>query len=615
MKTKIKIANKIELPLDAVTQTFAEIGRKGAGKTYLASMIAEQMLDVQAQVIVIDPIGNWWGLRVDKNGKSKGKDIFIIGGSHGDVSLSSDAGKEIAKFLVETNISVVLDISEFRKNERKKFVTDFAEEFFHLKKSKPSPVHIFLEESQKFCPQQVQKDEARMLGAWEDIVRLGRNYGIGCSLISQRPQSINKEVLSQVECLFVLQVTGLHERKALEGWVQEAGADRKLVGHLPSLARGEGFVWSPSWLKVFEKVKFSTKTTFDTSATPELGKATRTAKISKMNIDKLRKQMDTVIGEAKQEFNDLKDCKKEINRLNAELKKTKNTLPVDEKQIQHIQEDAEKLLGREHAKTIKTNEIHYVETLNERERNFRKIVSDNKTIVQKLTEKINAIAKLAGADMRIPNIVLEIPKLEKYKSPTPTKQEPKTIQRYIQPAQTPQLPESTPEYSDDSNGEEDSKPVNIGATRMLQQLANHNPRPLTKYQIATLAKLSFKSGTFGQYLGQLRRRNWITQSGNKYSITEGGLEQIEHIQNLPTDSQEAVQYWGSKFNAGASRMLTVIAQVHPNSVTKEEIAEQTGMTGTSGTFGQYIGQIKRNELITIEGKEITATPLLFLEDE
>ena len=335
----IKIAKELELPLDAITQTFAQIGRKGAGKTYLASMIAEQMLDAQAQVIVIDPIGNWWGLRVDGDGKKKGKDIFIIGGTHGDVPLASEGGKEIAKLLVEKNISVVLDISEFRKNERKKFVTDFAEEFFQLKKTKSSAVHIFLEESQKFVPQIVRGDDARMVGAWEDIVRLGRNYGIGCSLISQRPQSINKEVLSQVECLCVLQITGLHERKALEEWVQEAGEDRKLVGHLPSLHQGEGYVWSPSWLRIFKKVNFSKKSTFDTSATPKLGEATKTAQISKMDIEQLREQMIKVVEKINKDKLDKKSLLDEINRLNLELRKrpkeqiTKEVKIIDERLI------------------------------------------------------------------------------------------------------------------------------------------------------------------------------------------------------------------------------------------------------------------------------------------
>ena len=75
------ISDTVALPADAVTQTFACIGRKGAGKTYLASMLAEQMLDIGAQVVILDPVGNWYGLRVAADGKAKGKDIFIaVGG-------------------------------------------------------------------------------------------------------------------------------------------------------------------------------------------------------------------------------------------------------------------------------------------------------------------------------------------------------------------------------------------------------------------------------------------------------------------------------------------------------------------------------------------------------
>ena len=61
---QLKISREVSLPLDAVTQTLAAIARKGAGKTFLASLIAEQMLDARVQVIVVDPVGNWWGLRV-----------------------------------------------------------------------------------------------------------------------------------------------------------------------------------------------------------------------------------------------------------------------------------------------------------------------------------------------------------------------------------------------------------------------------------------------------------------------------------------------------------------------------------------------------------------------
>jgi hypothetical protein len=312
----------------------AAIGRKGAGKTYLSTMIAEQMLDASAQVIVIDPVGNWFGLRIAADGRSKGKDIFVIGGEHGDLPMVPDAGAKIARLLVEKRISAVLDISGFRQGERKRFAAEFAEEFFHLKKSQRSAVHLFIEEAQLFAPQRCGPDEARMLGAFENIVRLGRNYGIGATMVTQRPQSVNKEVLSQVECLCVLQVNGTHERKALEEWVQEAGADRKLVGELPGLSRGEGYVWSPSWLKVFRKVKFNSKTTFDASATPEVGKAAKAAKLSDVDVAKLRESLQEVVAKAEQD--DPKALRKKIVELEREVAKkpATNVTKVEEKIIE-----------------------------------------------------------------------------------------------------------------------------------------------------------------------------------------------------------------------------------------------------------------------------------------
>ena len=302
-------------------------------------MLAEQMLDIHAQVLVIDPVGNWWGLRVGANGRSKGKDIFVIGGEHGDVPVVPEAGRRIAQLVVEKGISAVVDVSGFRIGEHKRFAADFAEEFFHLKKTKKSPVHIFIEEAQTLIPQRVGPDEARMVGAFERIVRLGRNYGIGCTLVTQRPQSVNKEVLSQVECLCVLQITGPHERKAIEEWVSEKGADRKLVGELPSLERGEGYVWSPSWLRTYQRVHFAKKQTFDASATPEVGKATKAASISAVNVEALKSDMAEVVAQA--EKDDPKALRAQISNLARELRTAQSgvkvanpTVRIEEKRIE-----------------------------------------------------------------------------------------------------------------------------------------------------------------------------------------------------------------------------------------------------------------------------------------
>jgi len=200
-------ATELKLPVDIATETLGFLGRKGRGKTYGAQRWFELLFKAGVQCVALDPVGNWWSLRVDQDGKSPGLKVYVFGGPHGDVPLLPDKGAYIARVIVETGISVVLDVSRFRKAERKRFMTAFAEEFFHLKKNAPSPVHLFVEEAHVFCPQRPREGEEPMLGAMEDVVRIGRNYGIGVTLISQRAATVNKDVLSQVECLIAYQTS------------------------------------------------------------------------------------------------------------------------------------------------------------------------------------------------------------------------------------------------------------------------------------------------------------------------------------------------------------------------------------------------------------------------
>jgi DNA helicase HerA-like ATPase len=57
------LIGKLSLPLETVTQSLAILARKRAGKSYLARGIAEQLLAADQQVVIIDPKGDWWGIR------------------------------------------------------------------------------------------------------------------------------------------------------------------------------------------------------------------------------------------------------------------------------------------------------------------------------------------------------------------------------------------------------------------------------------------------------------------------------------------------------------------------------------------------------------------------
>jgi len=146
----------------------------------------------------------------------------------------------IADLVIDKKISAVLDISQFTMKDRRKFFTAFATQLFQRRKAEKFPTHLVFEEAQVFAPQKPQKGDEMMLHICEQLVRLGRNFGIGASLITQRPQSVNKEVLNQVECLFALQTNGTQERKAISDWICYQGFDKNLANELPELPHQEG---------------------------------------------------------------------------------------------------------------------------------------------------------------------------------------------------------------------------------------------------------------------------------------------------------------------------------------------------------------------------------------
>ena len=94
-----------KMPIDFVTQTSAILARRGAGKTYTGQVMAEGLLDGGQQIIVLDPLDAWWGLRSSADGKGAGYPLVIFGGPHGDMPLDVGMAKEIANLLAEKPIS------------------------------------------------------------------------------------------------------------------------------------------------------------------------------------------------------------------------------------------------------------------------------------------------------------------------------------------------------------------------------------------------------------------------------------------------------------------------------------------------------------------------------
>ena len=123
------------------------------------------------------------------------------------------------------------------------------------------------------APQRPIKGWESLLGHIEEIVRRGRVRGFIPWLITQRPAVVHKDVLSQADILIAMKLTASQDRDAIGAWI-EGQADRqegkRILGDLPRLQRGEGYVWAPGHA-LLERVAFPPICTFDSSRTPKRG--------------------------------------------------------------------------------------------------------------------------------------------------------------------------------------------------------------------------------------------------------------------------------------------------------------------------------------------------------
>lgn len=292
--TTLRLSESCPLPLETVTETIAVLGRRGSGKTHTASVLAEEMLKVGAQVIIIDPLDVWKGLRTSADGKSDGFPVVVFGGDDGDLPLEGKEGVGLADAIIETGISAIISLRHLSKGAARRFVGDFCEQLYQRKGEAKyqAPLHLIVDEADAFVPQRPQPDGMKAYGALDTIVRRGRSSGFGTSLISQRAAVIAKDVLTQTEILICHQTTGPQDKKALQGWVDahdDEGRGKEFLNSLAKLAVGQAWVWSPALLRLFKLINVRRRETFDSSSTPKAGEQRFTQRqTAKVDLTQLR---------------------------------------------------------------------------------------------------------------------------------------------------------------------------------------------------------------------------------------------------------------------------------------------------------------------------------------
>jgi len=552
---KLRIADNFALPTEAVTQTFAILAKRGAGKTYTAAVMAEEMLAASLPLVICDPIGVWWGLRASADGKNPGLPIVVIGGDHGDVPLDVAAGETIARMVVEERLQCVLDLSRFRKGEQTRFMEMFCEALYRLNRQ---PLHVFLDEADAFAPQRPMPGEQRLLGAIEDIVRRGRARGLGVTLITQRAAVLNKNVLTQIEVLVCLRTIAPQDRAAIEAWVEVHGTpeqSKQLLDSLPSLSIGTAWFWSPGWLDTFRQVNIRKRHTFDSSATPKVGTAPPAPKrLAEVDLAKLKERIGETIERAKAE--DPRELRSRI----VELQKLQ---PVDRNAL-----DAARESGRQEGRReVKKEQLALLASWK--------------------VELIGAQATLSGL-LNLIQGMLDIPEAQHPPPPKPVAARPASTPRQSVGGGAAGPPAPAPEL-----------PLPQMQRAILTALAQH-PRGLSKGQILLHAGYA-SSGPVSKAFAELNRNGWTDGGGSQLRITDAGLKALGSFTPLPKGADLRSHLLNSsKLSTMEKAILGVIFDAYPHAVTKGEIL-RTANYASSGPVSKAFARLVRYGYAVAQG--------------
>lgn len=547
---KINIGTEINLE-DLLQSRLLIQANSGGGKSVLARVIIEETFG-KVPFIVMDIEGEYYTL------KEKYGDVLVIGGQHADIPISLKSVKLLPKEIIANRLSVVIDLSDLQMNDRILYSKHFIETMMDLPKDYWINYLVFIEEAHKLCGEQ---DKQASATAVKDLMSRGRKRGYCGVLLTQRISKLHKDAAAECNNKFIGR-TYLDidlDRAAKELGISAATEKLKIRDLQP----GNFFAFGTA---IFPHHVHSVKIKQPETKIPKAGVDLNIKpKAPTEKIKSMLAKLNDLPAEAEKELKTVQELQKEVTRLKKEL----SAMPkpaADEVWVKGLKQE---------------------------------IIDKNRIISQKDNIILQLQKNIDGARQWLSKEVDTIsPSLQKYEKP-----------RVDIPVKTStHQPAPVRNVNTSSSGT-----VTGGAMRMLKAAAMFHPKPITRTRMAALAGLSHTSGSFGTYRSTLKKEGLLIENGNEYSITPKGLEKAGNVATLPTDPHALIEMWCDNVgsNSGAARILRVLGEKYPESLSKSAIGDLVGMSSTSGSFGTYLSILKRNGLITVNGQNVKASDELF----
>jgi len=313
----IKVTEQdIDLPLVKILTGRGFItGRSGSGKSNTAGKVCEEVLDQSYPLLVIDTEGEYYGLKEEYELLHVGADEEC------DLQVGAEHSQKIAELALEQNVAIILDVSGYVDSEEvNQLVHDTTKALFDKEKKLKKPFPILVEEAHEWIPQQGSRGEdGEVTDMLIRVGKRGRKRGLGLCALSQRPQSVDKDYITQCDYRI------WHKLE----WDNDLDVVRKVLGKeyvetVKELDTGEAVLEGDFIPENRQVVNFLRKKTFDAGATPDLEDFER-PELKSVSSD-LVDELQEISEQKKQEQNRIEQLENQLEEKEEEIEELEDEL-------------------------------------------------------------------------------------------------------------------------------------------------------------------------------------------------------------------------------------------------------------------------------------------------
>lgn len=532
----------------------------GGGKSWLVRKFIEAVKKIRPdiQIIIIDLEGEYATLRE--------KFDFLLVGKDGDIEINLESAEILATKLLELNTSAIIDLYELKPHERIRFVKLFFDSMINSPKELWHYVLVVLDEGHVFAPEKGY-GEAESLDSVKDMASRGRKRGFALVIATQRIAKLHKDVVAELN-------TKLIGRCSLDTDLKRAAfelgfTNKTDILSLRQLKAGEFFAFGSAISDMITKIKVGNVETSHPKVGARINKQTTA---TPQTIKQILSKLADLPAKARRELKTKDDMLKTIHTQTRQIHDL-------ETRLRHNTPNQEQLenFARQHTATLRNE--------------YRKETERLSAELRAKTTLLNQIAALAGKVQPINS---------HFQKPEST---PKPI------TSTATITKKSLDLIEKVESDLEEKTIPQGALVILKAIAMFYPEYTSRAQVSTITKYSMKSSTFDEYLRLLKRQELILADDNGFKVTEHGLNVAGNVESLPTDPNSILQMWIQKLPTGAGKILKVVFE--NSKIDKIELAEKSGFSATSSTYGEYLRLLKRNKLVEISQNEVSISQTFF----